>query len=93
MSYVIQYSGLLNPKDIARFPKVHLRKIKKAIEEKLIIHPEVFGKPLRFSLKGYRSLRVGAYRVIFRIDKDIVKILVIAHRSAVYKDYEGMLLY
>ena len=91
MSYVVQYSGLLNPKDIARFPKIHLRRIKKAIEEKLTTHPEVFGKPLRFSLKGYRSLRVGEYRVIFRIEKDIVKILIIAHRSAVYEDYEGSL--
>ena len=91
MSYVIQYSGLLNPKDVARFPKIPLRRIKKAIEEKLTTHPEVFGKPLRFSLKGYRSLRVGEYRVIFRIEKDTVKIFIIAHRSAVYEDYDGLL--
>ena len=89
MSYVIQYSGLLNPKDVARFPKIPLRRIKKAIEEKLTTHPEVFGKPLRRSLRGYRRLRVGDYRVIFRIENTTVKIFLIAHRAFVYEDYQG----
>lgn len=91
MMYTIQYSTLLNPKEIARFPKKDLRTIKRAIEEKLTTRPEVFGKPLRFSLRGHRSLRVGDYRVIFRIDETTVKILVIAHRSVVYKNYREIL--
>lgn len=91
MSYAVEYSGLLNPKEVARFPKVDLRRIKKAIEDKLTTRPEVFGKPLRFSLKGHRSLRVGEYRVVFRIDGAIVKVLLIAHRSVVYEEYEGVL--
>lgn len=91
MTYTVQYSGLLNPKEIARFPKADLRRIKKAIEDKLTTRPEVFGKPLRFSLKGHRSLRVGDYRVIFRMEKKIIKIILIAHRSMVYEDYEKML--
>ncbi len=90
MNCTVQYSALLNPKEIARFPKADLRRIKKSIEEKLTTHPEIFGKPLRFSLKGHRSLRVGDYRVIFRIDKAIVSILIIAHRSVVYKRYEEL---
>lgn len=85
MRYLIQYSDALNAKEISRFPKADLRKIKTAIEEKLTVHPEVFGKPLRFSLKGHRSLRVGEYRVIFRIQKQSVIILIIAHRSTVYQ--------
>lgn len=84
MRYAVRYATLLNAKEIARFPKADLRRIRKAIEEKLTAHPEVFGKPLRFSFKGHRSLRVGDYRVIFRIDKATVKIFLIAHRSAVY---------
>jgi len=43
--------------------------------------PELYGKPLRRSLKGYRKLRVGDYRVIFRIEKHFIKIFVIQHRS------------
>ncbi len=87
MTYAIEYSGLLNPKEIARFPKADIRRIKAAIEEKLITHPDVFGKPLRRSLKGYRKLRVGDYRVIFRIERQTVKILAIGHRSVVYEDF------
>ena len=91
MSYAVEYSGLLNPKELARLPKKDLRMLKKAIEEKLTVRPDVFGKPLRFSLKGHRSLRVGEYRVIFRMEASLVKILLIAHRSVVYERYEGLM--
>jgi mRNA interferase RelE/StbE len=59
-------------------------KIQKAIEERLTTQPETYGKPLRRSLKGYRKLRVGDYRVICLLEKNIVKILVIQQRSIVY---------
>ncbi len=62
--------------------------IKKAIEEKLTTAPEFFGKPLQFSLKGLRSMRVGDYRVIFALSKGVVQIVLISHRSVAYKDIE-----
>lgn len=89
MKYIIQYSTLLNPKDVRALPKTAVRRIKRAIEEKLTTLPDVFGKPLRRSLRGYRSLRVGDYRVIFRVEDSTVKILVIAHRSTIYKEYDS----
>lgn len=46
--------------------------------------PEVYGRPLRRSLKGYRKLRVGEYRIILKIKDNKVKIFVIQHRSTVY---------
>lgn len=58
--------------------------IKQAIETKLMTRPEVYSRPLRRSLKGYRKLRVGDYRVVFRIEENGVKIFVIQHRSTVY---------
>ncbi len=58
--------------------------IRKVIETKLMTHPEVYSRPLRRSLKGYRKLRVGDYRIIFRIEENTVKIFVIQHRSTVY---------
>lgn len=64
------------------------KKIKQAIENKLTTHPEIFGKPLRQSLKGYRKLRVADYRVIFRIERKKVKIFGIQHRSVVYQMIE-----
>ncbi len=86
MRYAVEYSELINRKELKRIPKADLRMIRDAIDEKLTTAPEVFGKPLRFSLKGHRSLRVGEYRVIFRIDAAIVRILLIAHRSVVYTE-------
>ncbi len=60
--------------------------IRSAIEEKLTTSPEFFGKPLQFSLKGLRSMRVGDYRVIFALSKDVVRVVLIKHRSVAYKD-------
>lgn len=58
--------------------------VKKAIEEKLTTEPEFFGKPLRFSLSGLRSLRVGDYRIVFQLKKKEAFVVLIAHRSVVY---------
>lgn len=70
--------------DIPKVLKPWKEKIQIAIEEKLTTAPETFGKPLRRSLRGYRRLRVGDYRVVFRLEKRVVKIFVIQHRSVVY---------
>ena len=86
----IVFTILYHPKvvtdDISALPVVLKGRIRSAIEEKLTIAPESFGKPLRQSLAGYRKLRVGDYRVVFRIEQDTVYILAILHRSIVYKD-------
>lgn len=62
--------------------------IKKAIEQKLTTAPEIFGKPLRHSLVGFRSLRVGNYRVVYLIKLKKALIFLIAHRSVVYTSAE-----
>lgn len=85
MSFEIIYHPLVVHDDIPKLPSRWKSKIQKSIEARLIIHPETYGKPLRRSLKGYRKLRVGDYRVIFLLEKRIVKILVIQHRSVVYE--------
>lgn len=86
--FVVSYHYLVVRNDIPKLSENWKKEIKKAIETKLVTRPEVYGKPLRKSLKGYRKLRVGDYRVIFRIDNREAKILVIAHRSVVYKTAE-----
>lgn len=70
--------------DIPKIAKAEKGRIRAAIESKLFSRPEVYGKPLRKSLKAYRSLRVGEYRVVYRIEENYVKILLMAHRSVVY---------
>ena len=77
--------------DMPRLPSLWRDKIRQAIETKLAVHPEIFGKPLRRSLKGYRKLRVGDYRVVFRIETKSVKILAILHRSVVYEKMNNRL--
>ena len=57
-----------------------------AATETLAEDPER-GKPLQMTLKGLRSWRTGAYRIIYRIVEDRIEILVIAigHRGDVYE--------
>ncbi len=88
LEFKIRYHYLVVENDISRLPLLWKKKIKKAIEKKLVKSPEVFGKPLRRSLKGYRKLRVGNYRVIFRIEERSVMIFAIKHRKEVYEIVE-----
>ncbi len=85
LNFEILYHSKVVNDDISDLPKLWRDKIRSAIEEKLITAPDFYGKPLRRSLKGYRKLRVGDYRVVFRINKNKVYILAIMHRSVVYK--------
>ncbi|KKU47484.1 addiction module antitoxin RelB [Candidatus Uhrbacteria bacterium RIFCSPHIGHO2_12_FULL_46_13] len=82
--YTIQYHPLVVHDDIPKLDATHKQRIKRSIEQRLLIDPETFGIPLRRSLRGYRKLRVGDYRIVFRIAGNTVYILAIMHRSIVY---------
>lgn len=69
ISFSIIYHYLVVRSDIPRLSVLWRRKVQSAIEEKLTTNPDLYGKPLRRSLAGYRKLRVGDYRVIFRIEE------------------------
>lgn len=84
----VVYHYLVVRDDIPKLPSEWRKRVRRTIEERLTTQPDLYGKPLRRSLKGYRKLRVGDYRVIFRIEKNTVRILVIQHRSEVYKAAE-----
>lgn len=86
--FSVVYHQLAVRDDISKLPTVWKEKVRRAIEERLTTHPDLYGKPLRRSLKGYRKLRVGDWRVIFKIQKNTVKVLIIQHRSVVYKEIE-----
>ena len=88
MKFEILYHKDVISDEIPKLSKNWRITIKKAIEEKLTTQPQIFEKPLRDSLKGYRKLRVGDWRVIFCIEEDTVKILTIQHRSVVYTNIE-----
>ena len=87
MTYRIEYLRTVVESDIPPLPKSAKRQIRRAIEQKLTAHPFELGKPLRYSLRGARRLRVGDYRVIYRIEPpDVVLVVKIGHRREVYED-------
>ena len=61
--------------------------IKRAIEKRLTFDPIGFGKPLRYSLKGHRRLRVSNYRIVYKIEPEIKTVIIIAikHRKDIYE--------
>ena len=86
MIYRIEYLASVVDNDIPKLPQSVRRQVKAAIESKLTSHPIEFGKPLRYSLKGARRLRVGDWRVIYTIEPpDVVLVVKIGHRREVYE--------
>ncbi|MEW6606106.1 MAG: type II toxin-antitoxin system RelE/ParE family toxin [bacterium] len=63
-------------------------RIKEVIETRLTTAPHHYGKPLRKTLKGYWKIRVGDYRVVYKMMENEVWILGIIHRKDVYKKIE-----
>lgn len=86
MKFEIRYLEEVVEDHIPNLPSSAKALIKKAIEDRLIVDPIAFGKPLRYSLKGHRRLRVSDYRIVYRIDGKVVIIIAIMHRKDVYED-------
>lgn len=84
MKFKVLYHPDVKKIDLPLLNKNIKIRIKKAIEERLITEPTKYGKPLRKSLKRYWKLRVGDYRVIYKIENNEVFILGIIHRDEVY---------
>ena len=70
IKFTIHYHETVVQKDIPKLSTSVKNQLKQAIEKKLMTRPELFGKPLRQSAKGYRKLRVGDYRIIFYLEKN-----------------------
>jgi mRNA interferase RelE/StbE len=60
-------------------------RIKNAIETRLATAPHLYGEPLRKTLHGYWKLRVGDFRVVYKIEEEAVLILAIIHRKKIYE--------
>jgi mRNA interferase RelE/StbE len=81
----ILYHPLVVKKDIPRLSASIAKRVRHTIETKLSFRPEVFGLPLRGTLKKYWKLRIGDYRVVYEIRDKQVFVLVIANRKDVYE--------
>lgn len=85
--FLIEYDVAIEEK-LRSFSKPIRELIRKAIEKKLTVDPVAFGKPLRYTLKGYRRLSVADYRVVYKIieDRVVVFIIDIDHRRNIYEN-------
>jgi mRNA interferase RelE/StbE len=91
MAYTLVYHPEVKTKDVPTLNRDVGKRIERAIDSRLAAEPQRYGKPLRRTLKGYWKLRVGDYRVVFRIVKNEVWIFGIMHRRDVYQRIEKRL--
>ena len=84
MVYNLIYHADVKKVDLPKIDNKNKAMIKRAIEERLTSQPEIYGKPLQRTLKGYWRLRVGDYRVVFKISGNEILILGIMDRKSVY---------
>ena len=85
MPFRLRYHPDVRAVDLPLLDERVKSRIKRAIETRLAGAPQQFGEPLRKTLKGYWKLRVGDYRVVFKVSGDEVRILGIIHRKRVYE--------
>jgi len=85
MSFGIVYHPEV-PGDLLSINRNLQIRVEAAISGRLIQAPQAYGKPLAANLSGYWKLRVGDYRVVYKIVKSEVWILGILNRRDVYRD-------
>lgn len=87
------YLATYHPDDKAKvLPKINediRKRIKNAIETRLQTDPHACGQPLRKTLKGYRKMRVGDYRIVYKATDQSVVMYCIRHRKDVYEITAG----
>jgi len=80
----VLYHPAVWEKDLPSIDAGVKRRIRKAIETRIMTDPLRYGLPLRKDLKGRWKLRVGDYRIVYLVDESTVTILGIYHRSKIY---------
>jgi mRNA interferase RelE/StbE len=85
LTFELRYHPDVRDVDIPQLNETLKKRIKKAIEERLSISPHQYGEPLRKTLKGYWKLRVGDYRVVYKVERNEILIFAIINRKDVYK--------
>lgn len=88
MPFTLRYHPDVKAKDLPLIDTKLKNRIRTAIERRLATEPHQYGEPLRKTLRGYWKLRVGDYRVVFKIVGEEVLILGIIHRKKVYDAIE-----
>ncbi len=65
--------------DLRKLGRVEAQNILAVIEGRIVNgEPDKAGKPLHGTLAGYRRLRTGDTRIVYRVEKQKIEILIIA---------------
>lgn len=84
MPFSAVYHPEVKARDIPKLNQDIRQRIRRSVENRLLIAPQEYGEPLRKTLKGYWKLRVGDYRIVFKVVEKEIYILGICHRKQVY---------
>lgn len=85
MPYTLRYHPRVAEDDLPDVPANLHARLARSIDGRLTTEPTRYGVPLRGTLKGYWKLRVGDYRVVFKIAGREAWVLTILHRREVYE--------
>ena len=77
MSWTVVFHREVLSRDLPKLPAADRELILLAIEQRLGAAPESYGKPLSGVLHGFRRLRVGDYRIVYRVVRDRVVVEVV----------------
>jgi mRNA interferase RelE/StbE len=81
VAFTVKYHPDVREVDLPRINVKMWERIRRAIESRLMTAPQKYGLPLRKSLGGYWKLRVGDYRIVFKVQGEVVYVLGIRHRK------------
>jgi len=82
----IKFHPLVLREDFKKIDPENQRQILKQVVKKLSVDPEAYGKAFSGELHGYWRLRIGDFRVIYRILKDRIEVLVV--KIGIRRDFE-----
>ena len=88
MTCLLQYHPDVKTKDLPKINRSIQKRIKTAIERRLLVAPDRYSEPLKKILKGYRKLRFGDYRTVLKLESQTILVLGICHRRDLYARME-----
>lgn len=85
MTHTLEVSSQAR-RQLARLPAKTYEAIVTFMEGPLLENPKRVGKPLIDEFEGYRSARVGVFRIVYAIDDAVlvVGVVAIGHRATIY---------